>query len=245
METKSKRLISVSATISGALISMGLFSFVSTAHATSLTFNFDAKFVSAGTLGDTSNLIDYSAGLVVGQIIHGSFSYDPSAASLFPPFISGGVTLASYFPISLAFSTPSANFSTAAAVARMNDAIVGPSTDHFSIESDISSLTLSGHTLDLLPTVAFDGPLTTFNSAALPTNFNLADFTVAALVVSQDELDASDNVVGLSTFRADLTSITVSSETPIPAALPLFASGLGAFGVLSWRRNRKAAALAA
>jgi hypothetical protein len=30
------------------------------------------------------------------------------------------------------------------------------------------------------------------------------------------------------------------SETPLPAALPLFASGLGAIGVLGWRRKRKA-----
>jgi hypothetical protein len=30
-------------------------------------------------------------------------------------------------------------------------------------------------------------------------------------------------------------------ETPLPAALPLFASGLGAMGVLGWRKTRKAA----
>ena len=29
-------------------------------------------------------------------------------------------------------------------------------------------------------------------------------------------------------------------ETPLPAALPLFASGLGALGLLGWRRKRKA-----
>ena len=34
-------------------------------------------------------------------------------------------------------------------------------------------------------------------------------------------------------------------ETPLPAALPLFASGLGALGLLSWRRKRKAAVRAA
>jgi len=32
------------------------------------------------------------------------------------------------------------------------------------------------------------------------------------------------------------------TETPIPAALPLFVSGLGALGVLGWRRKRKAKA---
>ena len=32
------------------------------------------------------------------------------------------------------------------------------------------------------------------------------------------------------------------SQTPLPAALPLFATGLGAFGLLGWRRKRKAQA---
>ena len=35
------------------------------------------------------------------------------------------------------------------------------------------------------------------------------------------------------------------STTPLPAALPLFATGLGALGLLGWRRKRKTAALAA
>jgi hypothetical protein len=32
--------------------------------------------------------------------------------------------------------------------------------------------------------------------------------------------------------------------TPLPAAFPLFATGLGAFGLLGWRRKRKAVAIA-
>jgi len=37
---------------------------------------------------------------------------------------------------------------------------------------------------------------------------------------------------------------TPISETPLPATLPLFASGLGALGVLGWRRKRKVQATA-
>lgn len=37
----------------------------------------------------------------------------------------------------------------------------------------------------------------------------------------------------------------VLAQTPLPATLPLFASGLGGFGLLSWRRRRKAATIAA
>jgi len=35
---------------------------------------------------------------------------------------------------------------------------------------------------------------------------------------------------------------TVIDPTPLPAALPLFATGLGALGLLGWRRKRKQAA---
>lgn len=35
------------------------------------------------------------------------------------------------------------------------------------------------------------------------------------------------------------------SAVPLPAALALFATGLGALGLIGWRRKRKAAALAA
>jgi hypothetical protein len=44
------------------------------------------------------------------------------------------------------------------------------------------------------------------------------------------------NTRGTVTFTLD--------TTPLPAALPLFATGLGAIGLLGWRRKRKAQALA-
>jgi hypothetical protein len=48
--------------------------------------------------------------------------------------------------------------------------------------------------------------------------------------------------IGDLTFRgADSISFeAVISGTPLPGALPLFASGLGAFGLIGWRRKRKA-----
>ncbi len=45
----------------------------------------------------------------------------------------------------------------------------------------------------------------------------------------------------------DLGTLSVSDPpaTPLPAALPLFATGLGLVGLLAWHRKRKAAALSA
>ncbi len=41
------------------------------------------------------------------------------------------------------------------------------------------------------------------------------------------------------------TTISLVSATPLPAALPLFAGGLGAMGLLGWRRKRKVGATVA
>jgi hypothetical protein len=49
-----------------------------------------------------------------------------------------------------------------------------------------------------------------------------------------------------SALALDDVTVTSVSATPLPAALPLFASGLGALGLFGWRRKRKnASALAA
>jgi hypothetical protein len=50
---------------------------------------------------------------------------------------------------------------------------------------------------------------------------------------------------GTNSFYVDDLTINTASATPLPAALPLFASGLGALGLLGWRRKRKAVVLAA
>ena len=42
----------------------------------------------------------------------------------------------------------------------------------------------------------------------------------------------------------DFTGISGLSEIPLPATFPLFATGLGALGLLGWRRKRRAQAVA-
>ena len=56
--------------------------------------------------------------------------------------------------------------------------------------------------------------------------------------------DGTDIVGGTARFNFAF-SLDGEVITPLPAALPLFASGLGALGLLGWRRKRKAAALTA
>jgi hypothetical protein len=56
---------------------------------------------------------------------------------------------------------------------------------------------------------------------------------------------ATDPITALIFFSIGTPFVGLDNirvETPIPAALPLFASGLGVLGLLNWRRKRKASA---
>jgi hypothetical protein len=53
-----------------------------------------------------------------------------------------------------------------------------------------------------------------------------------------------DCVTGTCTHSADMLTGSLApapAQTPLPAALPLFASGLGVLGLLGWRRKKNAA----
>ena len=65
----------------------------------------------------------------------------------------------------------------------------------------------------------------------LGTSANVGPGQVAYLGLSDRAYPGSD---------FDFQDLTLSiTATPLPAALPLFASGLGALGLLGWRRKRK------
>jgi len=76
------------------------------------------------------------------------------------------------------------------------------------------------------------GGSSTFDTAS----FNPNDLGTASFLGYGDI--STDILSGL--IDADLNSLT--SQTPIAPALPLFATGIGALGLLGWRRKRKAQA---
>ncbi|MFI5071840.1 MAG: hypothetical protein ACHP8A_13215 [Terriglobales bacterium] len=76
---------------------------------------------------------------------------------------------------------------------------------------------------------------------AQPGLYNLSAYTYYYFTYDGAHVQSQqgDNVL-LASFAGEI------STTPLPAALPLFASALGALGLLGWRRKRKnAAAIAA
>jgi hypothetical protein len=67
------------------------------------------------------------------------------------------------------------------------------------------------------------------------------DFTLSIIATST----VYNNGGSWNWLPGGTVTLTGPAATPLPAALPLFSTGLGALGLLGWRRKRKNAALAA
>jgi hypothetical protein len=96
--------------------------------------------------------------------------------------------------------------------------------------------------------ISFTAPLPALNflELTLANADPWANATSLALVPNVPNSYYDAVVSGLG-FSGSLTGTLTADvgTTPLPAALPLFASGLAAAGLIGWRRKRKAAALAA
>jgi hypothetical protein len=94
--------------------------------------------------------------------------------------------------------------------------------------------------------MAFGGNPSTGTWSGGTANIFVVHFDNQGLVFEFASNVSSFTISGLS--PVNLSNITgldgPTTATPLPAALPLFAGGLGALGLLGWRRKRKAAAAA-
>lgn len=76
------------------------------------------------------------------------------------------------------------------------------------------------------------------NTATSPLQLGV-DYIVATTVVSNGEMLIESGQTGFIFYG--LAGLQLVTTTPLPAGLPLFATGLGLFGVLTQRRKRRAA----
>jgi hypothetical protein len=69
-----------------------------------------------------------------------------------------------------------------------------------------------------------------------------ADLMIASLSSPFELGESVDITLGANTSVTNVTALVelTPAPTPLPAALPLFATGIGAMGLIGWRRKRKA-----
>ena len=89
------------------------------------------------------------------------------------------------------------------------------------------------HTFDMTLAASYNAPF-------LAANANDPVMAFAALLAGAIAGDAYLNIHSTAFPAGEIRGFL--NETPLPAALPLFATGLGALGLLGWRRKRKQAA---
>jgi hypothetical protein len=82
-----------------------------------------------------------------------------------------------------------------------------------------------------------DGATTTFYSSAFGVNLVLTNCTSCEFSSSTWDPPSPDGLTVTYTYTPAI------SATPLPAALPLFATGLAGLGFTAWRRRRKQKAI--
>jgi hypothetical protein len=132
--------------------------------------------------------------------------------------------------------------------------VLGSQTTTWSFSSP--TITGFGGNWDLSPngagigiafTVTFLDNTTQLVSVEVPNSFTGEFFGFVSDTPFKSVLETGGTQgTGVETYNLDnLVFGPSTSTTPLPAALPLFATGVGALGLLGWRRKKKAAALGA
>ena len=74
--------------------------------------------------------------------------------------------------------------------------------------------------------------------------FNGTDVANSTLGLAEQMFGGVLTTKGLFGDGSPIGPLAVDPATPLPAAFPLFATGLGAVGLLGWRRKRKSVSTA-
>ena len=160
------------------------------------------------------------------------FTFSAGPSSQFEAFKSGGIgsfPAGTYFlapglgnttSIDVSLSSPVSSISIPVSSDRTGNSPYTSTVKFFDGALLVDTITLSGNTLNPPEVFTFDG---------LTTSVDISTSATSPFGYTQN----------IGPIAYDLAA------TPLPAALPLFAGGLGALGFFGWRRKRKPAALAA
>jgi hypothetical protein len=172
------------------------------------------------------------------DIVTGTITTDGTFSTAANPYLTSSdivgwsltLTLGSTSPVNLSNTSPGANF------ALLSSALIATPLGLFYnfnvLNAEIAFWQSNVPPYPNFNELYFQGPTSNAGPSEIALHYCLP------ICYGPDSLSASG--VDLLAFATPAVS-----ATPLPAALPLFAGGLGALGLLGWCRKRKTAALAA
>jgi len=191
--------------------------FASSAQAATITYT------ATGTIANVDSVL--ASQFSVGQAVSFTFAYDTSKPDLeISSFVGVYVNaLTSGFG-----SAGSYVFSVSTSNIRIRDN--APTDQFFAIggASGASGASVGAYNFDSAGIVLTDATNAVFINDNLPTVLNLSDFTAGQRLIELNFILEGDARFG-AVVEANISDLSVA-QTPLPAALPLFAGGLGALG---------------
>ncbi len=175
------------------------------------------------------------ASTLVGNVIHGQYEF-PSIGEEYPasnvspdPFTVGDGVDAEFLIEGV--TRLSIDFSASSLLITLNTTLTDPTWTPTGQNGPVFSVE-SGNAFPTITSVLVNG----LGSPGLPCA--LPGMVVCSFLAS-DKLYI--NFAGWSYKDGDTVRVDfATSPVPLPAALPLFAAGLGAMGIMGWRKKRKA-----
>jgi hypothetical protein len=160
----------------------------------------------------------------VGDTITGYYSFDDTA-----PISSNGFSYStnhdSFFFVNGLSGKTSHN-----EIAVFNNGNLGDQIDSRSYNNAYTGDLIDGHTVSQVFVRFNDSSASVFSSTVLPSSLDPSDFDFIEL----SRLDGPEVY-----FRVTDFTYGPAAAVPLPAALPLFLSGLVGLGVVGWRRHRQ------
>jgi len=216
---------------------------VAPAAAAPIHFAFQAQYVDTFAVGNTAALPNPGGGLVPNQIVTGEFSYDLAAPGT-PATTAMGYSADATITLNLALGPLTFNLTPVV------DVISNPNNDIntlvFYMNVGYSNAVLQANNTTLSATLALLSDHDPFSSQALPAAFDIDDFRTATISIGALGPSTDQTGTGAITSYFNIIGITAQdapapAETPLPGALPLFAGGLAALGLIAHRKRRKVA----
>jgi hypothetical protein len=164
-----------------------------------------------------------AAAAVLSPAHASTLTYDITLTQTYGTLITGS-PLADFTVTSTSFSIPS------------------PTTGYQSESTGSFSFTIAGKTYTSSATIQFLGLGPTLNGLYGFSNKEGEDTLSIGSLTSFQLSSTNSPVDDIPSTIGGTVTVTELTTTPLPAALPLFATGLGAMGLLGWRRKRKNAA---